>query len=252
MPPSLVTANAVVLRTVPFGDSDLVVNLLVRSKGRVGVFARGARKSSRRFMSAIEPFCVLAVEYADRPRSELSDLKGASLVVSHPSLRADLVRMAHAGYATELVRELTQERQPNDPMYELLVEFYEVLDLQGASSLVLRAFEMGAATAAGVAPSLDGCVRCGSDPGRDPASVFDVAAGGVACGRCSRGGLPLGPMGLALLRALQHNGLQAASKADAGQLPLEPVGRVMRAFLFHHLQRDLRSFAFLRDVGAPL
>lgn len=246
------TANAVVLRTVPFGDSDLVVNLLVRSQGRVGAFARGARKSSRRYLSAIEPFCVLSVEYADRPRSELSDLKGVSLVESHPSLRADLVRMAHAGYATELVRELTQERQPNDPMYELIVGFYDVLDRQGASSLVLRSLEMGAVMAAGLAPSLDGCVRCGVDASRDPASTFDVVAGGVACARCARGGLPLGPRPLALLRALQRRGLEAASKADASDLPLEPVHRVMRAFIFHHLQRDLRSLAFLRDVGAPL
>lgn len=249
---ALVTADAVVLRTVPFGDSDLVVNLLVRSQGRVGVFARGARKSPRRYMSALEPFCVLSVEYADRPRSELSDLKGVSLVESHPSLRADLARMAHAGYATELVRELTLERQPNDPMYDLIVEFYDVLDRQGASSLVLRSLEMGALTAAGLTPALDGCVRCGTDPARDAASTFDVVSGGVACGRCARGGLPLGPQPLALLRALQRRGLDAASKADARLLPLEPVNRVMRAFIFQHLQRELRSLAFLRDVGAPL
>lgn len=245
------TAEAVVLRASAFGESDLVVHLLVRGRGRIGAFARGARKSTRRFGCALEPFCILSVDYAERRGAELVDLRGASLVTPHAALRADLPRLAHAGYATELVRELSHERQANDRMYELLIGYFEALAAQGASSLLLRALEIQAMQAAGLSPSLGGCVRCGADPSRDPSSGFDATAGGVTCGRCRRGGAVLGPGALALLRALQRGGVVAASKADATDLPLEPVRRAMASFLGHHLQRELRSLSFLRDVGAP-
>lgn len=246
-----VTADAVVLRASPFGESDLVVHLLVRGHGRVGAFARGARKSTRRFGGGLEPFCVLSVEYAERRSAALVDLRGASLVTPHAALRADLLRLAHAGYATELVRELSHEHQANDRMYELLVGYYDALSAAGASSLLLRAFEVQAMEAAGLSPALNACVRCSADPTRDPASGFDPRAGGVVCGRCRRGDVALGPGALALLRALQRGGVAAAAKADASDLPLEPARRAMASFLAQHLQRELRSLSFLRDVGAP-
>lgn len=247
----LVTAEAVVLRAVPFGESDLIVHLLVRGGGRIGAFARGARKSTRRFGCALEPFCVLSVDYAERRTSDLVDLRGASLVTPHAGLRTDLLRLAHAGYATELVRELSQEHQPNDRMYELLVEYFDALARAGASSLLLRALELKALDAAGFSPALTSCVRCGADPSRDESSGLDAVAGGVTCGRCRRGGAVLGPGALALLRALRRGGVAAAIQADAAELPLEPVRRAMTAFLGQHVHGELRSLSFLRDVGAP-
>ena len=73
--------------------------------------SRGARKSSKRFGSTLEPFSVLSVEYAERRGADLADLKGAALVEPHLGLRVDLGRLAHAGYATELVREMSIVRK---------------------------------------------------------------------------------------------------------------------------------------------
>ena len=47
--------QALVLRTLPYGENDLVVHLLARGLGRVPAFARGARKSQKRF-GPLEPF----------------------------------------------------------------------------------------------------------------------------------------------------------------------------------------------------
>gem|GEM_PF-6329058 len=48
--------TALVLRALPYGESDQVVQMLARGRGRIAVFARGARSSKRRFGGALEPF----------------------------------------------------------------------------------------------------------------------------------------------------------------------------------------------------
>jgi DNA repair protein RecO (recombination protein O) len=236
-----------VLRVVPYGEADAVVHLCARGLGNVGAFARGARKSHKRFAGGLEPFGLLAVELQPRRGRDLAELRGSRPVESFPSVRGDLAKMAHAGYATELVRELGRDHEANDALFEALLAFLRRLDASEARSLRLRAYELAALSAAGLAPVLDRCARCASDQ----ATWFDADVGGLACERC-RGprAVELGGSGARLLRALQAGGVEAGD-ADEAHLPLEPCRRALRAFVGRHVRHELGSLAFLRDVGAP-
>ena len=257
-------AHAIVLRTVPYGESDLVVHLLCRARGRISAFARGAKKSAVRFGGALEPFCVVEAMLSEGRSSDLFSLHEASLIVGHIGLRDDLSRLAHAGYATELAHELTYAGEPADRIYLLLCDFLGRLSRGAASSSRLRALELGALDAAGLSPLLSACARCGDRvaPGR---ASLDPAAGGIACGRCAGpGALPLTRGARVLLEQLQGGGLAAADapvSADGSGRPADPrgfedaaaqAGPPLSAFLGHHLGRGLRSASFLADVGAPL
>src|SRR5207237_1448821 len=97
-----------------------------------------------------------------------------------------------------------------DALYHLLVAFLGRLSAGAATSSRLRAFELGALDAAGLAPELSACARCGAEVPRGRA-VLDAAAGGMACGRCAGpGALPLTTGARLLLQQLQRGGLQAA------------------------------------------
>lgn len=246
------TCQAIVLRTVPYGEADLVVHLLCRGRGKLGAFARGARKSTRRFGGGVEPFTLLDVELAERRGGDLLDFKGAQIIEPHLSLRTDLNRLAHAGYATELCRELLRENEPHDELFELLLSFFSTLSQAGARSLSLRAFELAALGAAGFAPQLDQCARCGSDPESVSELWFSANVGGVICVACAgAGAFRIDRLTWKSLLGLQRGGLALAERANAGQLPLEIVRRVLKAFIDRHVHHDLRSRAFIEEVGAP-
>lgn len=251
MSTALTSAESLVLRVVPYGEADLVVHLLVRGRGRLGAFARGARRSSKRFAGALEPFSVVSIEYSERRGADLVDLRGATLLEPWLALRSDLGRLAHAGYATELIRELAREREPDNGLYELLTAFFGQLVDRGPRSVALRALELAALKVEGLSPALDRCIRCGIDPGRGT-SAFDAAAGGIVCGRCAGAwASPLGPGALELLRALQRGGIESVREAVDADLPLEPATRALRAFVERHVRHHLKSLSFLSDVGAP-
>lgn len=245
-----ITREALVLRTVPYGDSDLVVHLLVRGLGRVSAFARGARRAHRRFAGGLEPFGALEAELRERRDGALWELVSARASVGHAGLRRDLGAMAQAGYATDLVRELARELVPHDTLLDLLLAFYALLDGGAVSSLRLRAVELSVLAAVGLAPELERCVRCAADgPER-----FDPAAGGAICRACGSPAAALLPEPVRrLMRVLLLGGLAAAAAAEqtGAVLPVAELRRLLLPFLDRQLGHLPKARAFLEQVGAP-
>lgn len=248
--------TAIVLRTVDTGESDRVVTLLSRERGKVAAFARGARASKRRFGGALEPFTLLAAEVRERPGAELLGLDSVSVLAPFAGIRGDLARIACAAYAAELARELVRDHEPHDELFELLAGYLAVLDAAPARPAGLRAFELGALRAAGLAPRLDGCARCGRplDPGR-PVRL-DPAHGGVLCAGCVSLASPAAPsLAAGSVAALVHLAGCGLARAAGEPLP-PPAGREVRdalaAFIEHQLGHRLAARKFLDEVAAVL
>lgn len=251
---SQLKVEGIVLRVVDYGESDRIVTLLTRERGKVGAFARGARASRRRFSGLLEPFTLLAAELVDR-RGDLMGLESASALRAHGGIRSELARIAVAGYATELAGELVRDAEPHPELFSLLAAFLGALDAGPAHPAALRAFELGALAATGFMPRLDACASCGAGLPDRPLRL-DPSHGGLLCGACEPpggGGLPaLAPGTVAALLRLQAGGLAAA-----GAEPLAPpAGREARealtCFVEHLLGKRLASRKFLDEVGPLL
>ncbi len=248
--------TAIVLRTVDYGESDRVVSLLSLERGKLSAFARGARASRRRFGGALEPFTLLAAEVSDRSGSDLMVLESVTVSRAFGGIRSDLARIACAGYACELARELVRDHEPHAELFELLASYLGRLDSAPARPWALRAFELGALRAAGLMPRLDACARCGEPLSAEgPERLrFDPGQGGFLCRSCpwtAPRGLDAAPATARSLARLQKGGLDAAEAE-----PLPPAGAEARdllsAFIEHHLGRRLASRRFLDEVGPIL
>ena len=133
-----------------------------------------------------------------------------------------------------------------------------------ATSARLRALELLALEASGLAPELAACARCGSEIAAG-AVWFDPSAGGLLCRRCAGTGhhrLGTGPRAALLqLQRRGFNGAEAPDSADGSGRAADPrafeeaaslSSRALAAFLEHHVGRKLRSRDFLEQVGAPI
>ena len=257
--------EALVLRSIAYGDADAVVQLLTRGRGRIAAFVRGAKTSRKRFGGALEPFGRIEALLSEREGQELWSLREARVVEGHAGLRDDLHRIAHAGYASELAHDLTRAGEPADGLFTLLEDFLTRLAAGAAKSGRLRAFELLALEAAGLAPELAACARCGEEVPQGRAT-FDPDAGGLVCAKCSSGtyGVALTHGARAVLWQVRWGGLAAADapqSADGSGRPADArafeeaaaqAARPLGLFLRHHLGHALKSAAFLEQVGAPL
>ena len=251
----LLTA-AVVLSTVDYGEADRVVTLFTRDLGKVAAIARGVRKGQRRFGAGVSAFGVGEATLRERPAAELMILDGFEAGPGWPGLLEDMAKMAHAGYACELVRELSPMRQPDQRIFTLLVEMLDLLDGAPARTSLLRSFELHLLDAVGLQPTLDRCVRCASDEAAlldEDGQRFDWRLGGVVCAHCQSQGRGAGqgrtldgPTRRALLEAQQRQ-LRDTTEWD---LPEQGACReVLTGFLRHHLPRPLKSMEFIAKLN---
>jgi len=250
--------TAIVLRAVDYGDSDRVVTLFSRERGKVSAFARGARASRRRFGGGLEPFTLLSAELRERSGSDLLGLESVSVVRGFGAIRGDLARIACAGYACDLARQLVRDAEPHPELMSLLVDYLGRLDARPAQPTTLRAYELGALRAAGLMPRFSACARCGAalEAGAGGRLSFDPAEGGTLCGRCERTAPPAAPRlasGTAVaLASLQLGGLSAAEAEPLSAEAGAEARQVLSCFIEHHLGGRLASRKFLDEVGPLL
>ncbi|HEX9023946.1 MAG TPA: DNA repair protein RecO [Geobacteraceae bacterium] len=237
--------EAVVLGTMDYLEADRIVTLFTLEHGKLKGIARGAKKSVRRFGGSLELFARLSLEIG--LKEGLAQLHGADVVTIFPGIRADLKRIAYAGYACDLVDALLPERMCNHRLYRLLTVYLEHLDKSAASPSDRRFFEINLLNVLGYRPHLEQCGECGAELEGGGWLRSDRAASGLLCSRCGRGGRAFsGEAAVHLSRALQTGrfGVIGFSPAE-----LDEAGRLLDAAIAMHVQRPLNGLHFLREMG---
>src|SRR5436305_13563005 len=115
----------VVLKTTPLRESDLLVSLYTEEHGRVATVARGARKSQRRFGGALQLLVLGRYQLGRRPRGDLWGLDAADVEREWTRLASDVVAVAHASYAAELVGALLPPEAPDPHALALVVGLWD-------------------------------------------------------------------------------------------------------------------------------
>lgn len=244
MPGSFKT-EGVVLRSIRYGEADRILHLYTAERGRVNAIAKGSRKPRSRFGGRLEPFFRLDLMLHEG-RSELCTVTGASTVDGYPALRSSGAAIGAAARACDAVLRLLDSVEPNRPAYNLLCRYLALLD-EGAAGTggtdageraAALAFRMKLALAAGFAPELASCARCGE---REGIVAFSGAAGGVVCGSCEGGGFRITEDAHRFMVAAI--GRPLAELPEAGEMPMRQVDRAISETLAHHAHVQLRAVA---------
>src|SRR5207302_5921859 len=180
----LVKTEAVVLRSIRYGEADRILHLYTSDRGRVGAIAKGVRRARSRFGGRLEPFFRLRIELHEG-RGELLTVTGAQTVDAHTRLRGDAHALDAAARACDAVSRLFETPEPHPEVFNLLCRALSLLDEQaGVSAPVASrhaaalAFRLKLLLAAGPAPQLAPGASCGG--GAHPAGL-SRGPGGVVC-----------------------------------------------------------------------
>ena len=239
-----VKTEAVVLRSMRYGEADRILQVYTPNRGRVSAIAKGVRRARSRFGGRLEPFFRLQLDLHEG-KGELLTVTGAQTVAGHARLRGDARALDAAARACDAVGRLFETGEPHPGVFNLLCRYLALLDEQpavGEGSPIGRAgalaFRLKLLLAAGLAPQLGACACCGE---REHLVGFSGAAGGVVCGACEAGSFPL--------HEQAHDFMADAlgrSLADVPQASDSVLGQVERAIattLEHHAHLRLMPAA---------
>jgi DNA repair protein RecO (recombination protein O) len=222
--------EAVVLRSIRYGEADRVLHLYSADRGRLGAVAKGARRMRSRLGGRLEPMARVNL-VLHSGRGELCTVTAADTVHAHPALRERRASLERAVQACEAVLRLLDSAEPNRAAYNLLCNQLGLLDADAGTATRAQAlaFRAKLLLAAGFAPELASCAACGE---REHLSGFSPAAGGVVCASCEAGSFPLGAEAHAfLVDALAHPLAQAPDAPDGA---LAQADRALAETLEHH------------------
>lgn len=236
------SSPAVVLRTRPLGEADLVVVLLT-PEGKVDAAAARARNSRRRFSGGLGPG-MRGVAAIARGRGALLRLESFEPTADHAAVGADLTRFAYVAYLCELTDELVLARHPDPELFAALCEGLERVIAGTPRAVHLRQYELALLRCLGFLPALDDCCVCGSPIAAAGGTVaFDGPRGGLLCLQHDRGAPRLPEAAAAAIRHLADGGDPAPIEA-APPAVRKALRDALQAIVRSHLRRPLHSQAF--------
>lgn len=238
-----VKTEAIVLRSIRYGEADRILHLFTPGRGRVGAIAKGVRRARSRFGGRLEPFGRVDLVLHEG-RSDLLTVTGAQSLEAHRRLREDAAALDAAARACDAVARLFDTPDPNPAVYNLLCHELALLDRGAGPDAVTPsaathanqlAFRLKLLVAGGLAPHLAACASCGD---ADHLTGFSGAAGGVVCASCEAGAFPLDEAAHAFLTAAL--GQTLADAPSASPRALQQAERAIVDTVEHHAHVHLR------------
>lgn len=251
---SLVTSEAILLRSHPYSDNSRVLRFLSRERGVIALIGKGIKARGAKGTSALESFSEGVVTFYHRPDRELHTLRDFERVSGPLGLGQDLRRLAGASLVAEILLAHALE-EPDADVYDwvrtAIQRLGTVPDAQVAAWTLSAVWRTLAHL--GFDPELARCVSCGRDldePGEGEMGRFDTTAGGIRCPVCSMGSeLPrVGPRARSeLIRLVRGDPPPEGTEGVRGHL------RILEAFAVHHIApgRGFKSMAVVRAVFGP-
>jgi len=228
--------DAIVLRSIRYGEADRILHLYTPTRGRVGAIAKGVRRTRSRFGARLEPFFRVRL-LLHEGRGELLTVTGAETIAPHARLRESAAALDCAARACDAVGRVFETGEPHPGVYNLLANELALLDADPASASHANAlaFRLKLLLAAGLAPQLSACATCGS---REHLVGYSAAAGGVVCSACEAASFPLDAGAHDFMTQSLSLPLADIPQAAAGNL--RQVERAISETLEHHANLRLR------------
>jgi DNA repair protein RecO (recombination protein O) len=227
-------ATAIVLRTVDFMETSLVVTLFTREFGKVRALAKGGRRLKGPFESALDLLALCRIVFLRKSSEALDLVTEAKLLRRFRPAGRSLASLYAGYYVAELVGDLTDDGDPHKELFDLTDESLSALSAgEPVATRVLR-FELVALRLLGHLPSLDRCVECGAAVPMTGRVAFGPPDGGVLCDGCRGGKQQVVVATAGVLRAMA--GLSDPDRQAWRRLKIDPESRrQLRGLLNHYL-----------------
>ena len=90
------------MRTLSYGESDLIVTFYSSDFGKIKGIAKGAKRSKKRFANVFEPFSLTNIIFTRKNRDMLAFIESCEIIDHYPAIRQDMEKTLIASYLLTL------------------------------------------------------------------------------------------------------------------------------------------------------
>ncbi len=189
-----------VLSAMPMGEYDKRLLILTKERGKISVFAKGARKPNSALLACSQPFTFGNFEVYEGRNAYT--LLSADISNYFQELRQDLSMITYGVYFCEFADYYTRENVDETDTLKLL---YQTLRVLGSGRLpkeqVRAVYEMKMIILNGEGPQVFECQNCGE---KEEILNFSLKRAGMLCRNCLSKDPYTVPVNTSTLYALQY------------------------------------------------
>lgn len=251
------TTDAILLRKIEYGDHDFIISFLTKSKGKISVIAKNAKKSVKRFSGALDLFFVNQIHctFPKKKKNGLIILSQAELENGFTNIRYDVFKTAYASFWVELIHFWLEEDKVQSDLYDLLLFSLDALNTGTISKEVLSLlFQIRFMSISGFSPNIENCDICKTpvDAIEQKTIRFDFNEGRIICQNCvktrSKYGMTISKGTLKQLFWINNSNISRADRIRFSGFAIEEGTRLLEAFIPFHMGKDFKSLQFLKRI----
>ncbi len=249
---SITKTEAIVLKSIKFGDTSKIATLYTKDCGKIKVIAKGIRKPKSRLAGALQTLSHIQIVFYKKRTSEIYLLSQSETIKTYQSLYKDLNRYVFASATLELLDRLITGEESNPQLFELMKANLSFMESCSEESLEKSfcSYALKLAHLLGYKPKFDRCVICNKHVG-GKFVLFSPEKGGIICKSCTRADqayLRLSNASVTSALKLQSIKTEDLNTYNIPKEHLKEILCVILNLLDYHTGRgkDLRSLEFLK------
>lgn len=125
----------IVLRSIKYGDSSLIVNIFTRHFGLQTYMVKGVRSSKSNKAAMLQPACILDLVVYHHPDKNFQSIRELQPDPSVMLLHEDVVKNCIAFFAIEVLTQLLTKNMQQEDLYDFCYYFFRLLSKADAGTI---------------------------------------------------------------------------------------------------------------------
>jgi len=233
-----------------YEEADKIVTIYTKDYGKITAIAKGVRKTKSKFGSSLEilTYSIFLI-YKGR---NIDIVSQTEILESFFSTSKEVIKFAFATNCVEIVNKLTEEREINIGLFNLLKEVLHYLRETNDPKLLTLSFKWQTMSILGYRPSLNHCCRCNKSTEDQKEMFFNIREGGLVCNNCisedKEKCIKVYLYFIKLVRKILITPLSTISNATIPDKKMKELEKITDLYIAYHSEKSFKTDRFLKNL----
>ena len=116
----LLSTEAIVLKSISYGDSSIISSILTKNYGKISIIAKGVKKNKSTSRVLLEPLTIVNINCYYKKQRKTQILKNIELLENIPNIRNDLDELNSAIQMLDIINHTLQDYEETGVIFRLL------------------------------------------------------------------------------------------------------------------------------------
>jgi DNA repair protein RecO (recombination protein O) len=246
----LYKTEGIILKSIEYEEADKIVTIYTKDYGKITAIAKGVRKTKSKFGSSLEilTYSIFLI-YKGR---NIDIVSQTEILESFFSTSKEVIKFAFAANCVEIVNKLTEEREINIGLFNLLKEVLHYLRETNDPKLLTLSFKWQTMSILGYRPSLNHCCRCNKSTEDQKEMYFNIREGGLVCNNCisedKEECIKVYLYFIKLVRKILITPLSTISNATIPDKKMKELEKITDLYIAYHSEKSFKTDRFLKTL----